>query len=152
MSEIEVLSSDPMTVAVVSRRFRRDEISKTVETAMPVLRAYEKRSGTSLAALPFCKYSEWTAGGVTVDVGLEVQADASDDGEVSVTRILESRHAVVEHRGHFNELPITHAKLEQWIVENGYEANGIAYDFFMTSPEDEPDPSEWRVKVVWEVK
>ncbi len=151
MIKIQLSDPNPTTVVIYSKRYRRDEISRTVQSAMPILRSFEEKSGAQLGSLPFCCYSDWTAGGVTVAVGFEVTGDLAADESVSTATILRHKYASAMHQGHFNELPATHAAVEEWIRSNGHESLDAVYEFFQTSPIDEPDPSEWKVKVAWEL-
>ena len=56
------------------------------------------------------------------------------------------------HVGSYDHLPGAYADLQQWMEQHGLEPANLMWEYYLTDPGIEPDPSRWRTRIVWPVR
>jgi hypothetical protein len=64
-----------------------------------------------------------------------------------------------QHNGHPDQLFEVDQLIREWAAqegvsfsvkeEHGFESWTGRYEFFLTNPEEEPDPNKWQIKLAW---
>lgn len=56
------------------------------------------------------------------------------------------------HTGPYEEFTISYDKLDQYIITNGLELTGEAFEFYLSDPGTEPDPAKWITRIAFPLK
>lgn len=93
----------------------------------------------------------------SIEVGFPVSALVEGDGRIITGHIPDGTFATFVHYGHPDKLERSFETLQSWAggqgirwkqhTENGDQVWGGRFDFFMTSPVDEPDLDKWRTAI-----
>lgn len=87
-----------------------------------------------------------------VDVGVPTQTKEAGEGEIISGSFPAAKYVTVRYTGDYKELCHVHMGLESWMKENGVkegaqqidgEAYGARTEFYITDPQEEPDPEKW---------
>jgi len=113
--------------------------------------------GIAPAGPPFFRYTRLgdMDGPMRVEVGVPVAAPVPGDGRVVAGAIPAGRYATLLHTGHPDRLVAAHAALHSWIADQrlAFARDGDAWDgrfeFFLTDPDDQPDPEQWSTEVAY---
>lgn len=71
-----------------------------------------------------------------------------DDSSLSLVSILESKAIVMTVKGTYDKLMEAHIALGKYAGEKGLTA-GIAFEEYITTSMDNPDPEHWETRVYW---
>jgi effector-binding domain-containing protein len=116
-----------------------------IQPASPLFYRY-RRTGT--ADEPF-----------SVEIGFAVDEQVAPGNEVTISEMEEGTYLTYLHHGHPDQIFEVSSELERWAAENGVaidvQRQGSVeiwrgrYEFFLTNPDDEPDPNNWQIKLAW---
>jgi DNA-binding transcriptional MerR regulator len=101
---------------------------------------FEDGGGTVTAYLP-----------LDLDPGAVATA-AAVPGRVTVGVLPAQRLAVLEHRGPFDDLDLTYARLGRHVLRHGTGTDGPLREVYLISPADTDDPTALLTEVCWPVK
>jgi effector-binding domain-containing protein len=84
-------------------------------------------------------------------VDLSEQPTATVGEQVGMTELPDFFGRAVEavHVGPDDTLPTTYGQVLQRIEEDGRQPSSTMWEYYLSDPETEPDPSTWRTRVVW---
>lgn len=128
------------------------------------LMGWLEQRGETLAGAPFYRYDvigDETAP-FSVMVGIPTDSSLDGDERIHTGTVPEGTYTVAIHEGHPDDLGESHARLQEWAAEQGHElARSVdgdtevwegRYEFYLTDPDEEPDPSEWSTEIAYLVE
>lgn len=149
----EIVHREPQPYAAIGGTVTMDQVGAIADRFPEVFDAVA-RHGRAPSGAPFLRYR-------VIDMDRELQIEAcvpidgtmpSDDA-VSTDTLPGGRYAVSTHRGHFDGLTDTSARLLSWANSEGLQWDSTASDdgemwagrieIYETDPTAEPDPSKW---------
>lgn len=81
-----------------------------------------------------------------IEVGFPLSKVIEGDGDIVLRYIPAGKRAISYHKGAYKDIGGVYDKLSEFLLKKGYEANGIAYEYYYNSPEGVPE-SELLTKV-----
>jgi effector-binding domain-containing protein len=107
--------------------------------------------GIAIVGPPFARYHELDPEHerFEVEAGFPVATPVEGDGEVSASSLPGGPHATTLHVGPYEGLGAAYDALLAWIVEQGGEPAGDAWEVYESDPVEQPDPTTWRTQVYW---
>lgn len=100
---------------------------------------------------PFGRYRGAPGEVMDIEAGVPVAKHPRDghvDGVVR-GRLLSADCVEAIHIGSYDTLTDTYASMVLWMHARGLNPLDDMWEFYLTDPNLEPDPSKWRTKVVW---
>lgn len=130
---------------------RMDEMQAFFKNAYGRLYETIGREGLETTDMPYARYFGMPAETIDVEAGVPVSESyggASDvlGGTLPATEAVEALHV-----GSYESLPDTYAEIAQWMGDRGLTPSPDMWEFYLSDPEVEPDPAQWKTKVVWPV-
>ncbi len=151
------------TYAGIRLQVGRDQISEVVPGALGELFTMLNEQDIAPAGPPLIRYHtvDYGTGEVDIDVGIPVQAVASNRGSIRFSEIPGGRFAAVTHEGHYDRLVDTTAALLDWGKKNGvvWEATesgdrtawNVRVEHYLVGPPNQQDADKWRTEVAIKV-
>lgn len=136
-------------VLTIRQRTTADRIADTLAQVLPQVFAYASGNGVPMVGPPFCRYRDWSPGGVTVEGGLPIGAPHPGEGEVVGATWPAREVAATVHVGPYDSLNHAYSAVEAWLQERGLATTEDPYEVYLTDPGQVPDPAEWRTEIVW---
>lgn len=136
------------------------EWNRTID-AIPKLFAWIEENGVTPAGALFYRYRVLgdTERRFQVEIGITVSEPVEGSGEVVAGTIPEGTYASYVHHGHPDQLFQVNDDIETWAAENGIELDIHSegelvvwtgrFEFFLTNPEEEPNPNNWFTEVAY---
>lgn len=100
---------------------------------------------------PFGFYPEMPTEIVAVEAGFPVSAPTEPEGDAHRLVLPAGRAVQVTHVGPFDTLEQTYDELQSWMAEHGIEPAAAMWECYLSDPEAEPDPADWRTLIVWPI-
>ena len=97
------------------------------------------RAGVPITGHGIAYYQDAVDGGVTVHAAVTVVADPSDGYDFAILDLPRVEAATVVHRGPMDNVLGTYDALAHWIEANGYSSAGPAREFYLATPDGDPD-------------
>jgi effector-binding domain-containing protein len=134
--------------------------SKTIE-AIPQIVGWIEENGIQPASPLFYRYRR--IGDLekpfSVEIGFAVHERAEPAGDIIASEMEGGTYLTYLHRGHPDQLFETNRGVETWARKYGILLDVARdgdtedwkgrYEFFLTNPDDEPDPNKWEIKLAW---
>lgn len=149
-TELRQLESRP--VMMIRSRIARSEIAATIGQSLGRIVPHVLGAGGTLAGQPYARYPDFSAGMLTIEVGMPVGAPVAGEGDIESTTLPGGLTAVALHGGAYERLHETFAAFERWIASQGRTPNGAPWELYVNDPADFPDPEDWRTEIYWPVR
>ncbi len=135
-----------MVVSVRSRAAAQDLPALLAQTYLTILQQMEKDS-LEPAGPPFVAYYNLDMQDLDVEIGFPVQQAVSASPAVQNNEIPAGRYATTLHIGPYNGMEGAYAALNAWIDQNGFQATGTAYEFYLNDPRT-VDPKDLQTRIL----
>ncbi|GHJ61364.1 hypothetical protein NOK12_38820 [Nocardioides sp. OK12] len=154
-SSIEIVTLEPQPALAVRGDITPEEMPAFFGRAFNGVPGAAAAAGVELVGPPFGLYPSMPGERVEVEAGFPVSAavgSTTSEGEAVHDLLLPGGEvAQVLHTGPYDTLGETYAALEAWMREQGLAAAGPPWESYLSDPEAEPDPQQWRTLVCWPV-
>jgi effector-binding domain-containing protein len=94
--------------------------------------------GEQPSGMPYGAYYNLDMKALDVEAGFPVSKKLPDEGELKCTIIPGGKYVTTVHRGSYDTMVPAYNALNEWIKDNGYEATGIAYEYYLNDPSADP--------------
>ena len=91
------------------------------------------------SGMPFATYYNLDMQHLDVEAGFPVASVIPGRGEIQASRIPVGKYLSTVHVGPYEECKAVYDALAAWAKENGYEPNGIAYEYYLNDPSAAPE-------------
>jgi len=145
---VDVRRVPSLPTAVISRRVRKDELSRVVPECCGLvwnaLKADGKRGGRNVAL-----YRE---AGAVVEAGVELQTPFAPTGEIVLSELPAGPVAATVHFGPYGGLGAAHDAVQQWCAANGHKLGKVCWEIYDHWREEwNGDPSRIRTDVFYQL-
>jgi effector-binding domain-containing protein len=113
------------------------------QTLPLVLEAIEDQ-GAIPGGEPFAYYRGVPNGSVEVEAGFPVVGAFLRSGKIVPGHLPGGRVVTGLHVGPYDSVGHTYARMAAWAVAHGLQPTQDMWEVYLTDPEREPDPSQWR--------
>lgn len=137
-----------MTFLFMRRRVKHDEVAGALGEMIPAVFGFATQRGIAMQGPPMSRYSDFSAGGMTIDAGLPVPAGTKGEGEIQVETVAAGPVVGTMHVGPYDQLHEAHAAVESHMTDNALKLRGgYCYEVYLTDPGQVPDPAQWKTEV-----
>ena len=133
----KVIDSQP--ILFIQRQVDATQLQPLFAECFPKLFVHASSSGAGVAGQPLARYVSTDGDLWTVDCAIPVLNESGAEGEIQSGALQAGPVAFVVHIGDYGLLRQTHAVLEQWIEDRGYQSNGPAWESYVDAPDDSND-------------
>ena len=107
--------------------------------------------GERPAGPPFTAYYNMDMQDLDVEIGFPVSRKVAGEGDILACELPAGKIATCIHVGPYSELTPAYTALSEWTEAQGYEATGVAYEFYLNDPTQTP-PEELMTQIVFPLK
>jgi len=94
--------------------------------------------GEAPAGMPFGTYFNLDMTALIVEAGFPVSKKIERKGEILAGTIPGGKFVSTIHKGAYDSVKTAYNALTRWAQENGYEPSGIAYEYYLNDPTEDP--------------
>ena len=110
--------------------------------------------GIRAAGVPVTIYhdQEFRVEDVDMEVVVPVAEPAEDRGRVHAGVLSGGPVAYTLHPGPYDEIGAAYRALADWALSHGHEMAGPPRECYLVSPNETPNPAEYRTEIVWPIR
>jgi effector-binding domain-containing protein len=127
------------------------DLPQVVGKAYAAIGQYLGELGESPVGAPFAAYYNMDMQDLDVELGFPLAASLPGRGEIRAAEIPGGKVATCLHIGPYSELAPAYEALTKYTAEQGYEASGIVYEFYLNDPTQVP-AQELQTEIVFLLK
>jgi effector-binding domain-containing protein len=101
--------------------------------------AYLQELNEVPSGMPFATYYNLDMSALDIEAGFPVEKTLPAQGEILSTFIPAGKYITTVHTGPYDSMKPAYDALTKWAQANGYTPSGIAYEFYLNDPSENPD-------------
>jgi effector-binding domain-containing protein len=158
-SEPSIEQRDAWHYAAIRVQVTMQEMVGALPQLWPEIHRWLDAQGAAPAGAPFIRYLDIDPAmqHLNIDVGIPVAGSVAGEGRIQTGTMPAGSYASLIHTGPFDGLAAANAELQAWSQANGAELDnepsedgtawGGRFEFYLTDPGSQPDPSKWQTEV-----
>lgn len=127
------------------------DIPQAIGQSIFTVMQYAKELGVRPSGAPFAAYHGMAGQYMEMEIGWPFTQSLPGNARIQSGEIPAGRAATCIHIGPYEQLGSARAALNQWVLENGCAATGVAYEFYLHDPRTTP-PEKLKTKIVFPLK
>lgn len=100
---------------------------------------------------PFAAYYNMDMQNLDLEIGFPSSGKLPGKGDIKPSELPGGKAVACLHVGPYDQCVAAYEAMEQWMKANGYEATGVAYEFYLNGPDDTP-PEGLQTRIVMPLK
>lgn len=147
---VQVVRMERSPTVVVRARTTWAELPTAIQQGLERVNHYLESGERQRAGRTVIAYLDHAP---TIEVGVEVDRplEGTREGGVRGSELPAGRYARTVHVGPRRQVTATHAALRRWLVTNGHELNGPAFERFGEAPADAANGSDRTTEVAYRI-
>lgn len=138
--------------AVVRRSAARPDLSAAFGESFGRVFSTLAANGIAPASMPLVRYLQMEGDTLEFEAGAVVEAEFAGSSGVQSSETPGGEVASATYFGAYDGLFEAHAKLVEWIAEQGRETSGPPWEEYLNDPGENPDPATWQTRMSYPLK
>ena len=147
----ELFEQSPQPTLSIRTTTTIKELPQELGKAYGTIGQYLGQLGEQPAGAPYAAYFNWDSKDFDVEIGFPVSGTFSEKDDIKSSEIPGGKLARCLYTGPYNKIEPAYNALTAWVKENGYEATGVAYEFYLNDPGETPQ-EELMTQIVFPLK
>ena len=147
----ELVEQEPQPALSIRTTTSIKNLPQELAKAYGAIGQYLGQLGEQPAGAPYAAYFNWDKSNLEVEIGFPVSKALPEKDEIKSTELPAGKIARCLYTGPYKEIEPAYNALTEWVKENGYEATGVSYEFYLNDP-GEVSPSELLTQIVFPLK
>lgn len=148
MTAAEIVELAPATAAGVEAHLPVPELPAFFARALPEAMAVAAEQGAAVTGPPFALYPSPPGTLVHVVAGIPVDRAVTPQGDVVPVELPGGPAIEGVHERAYDTIAATYERLLDAAHREGREPAGPMWEYYLTDPSRQPDPADWRTRVV----
>jgi effector-binding domain-containing protein len=127
------------------------ELPQELGKAYGAIGQYMGELGEQPAGAPYAAYFTFSMESMDIEIGFPVGGSLPGKGEIQSGDIPAGKVAQTIYTGPYNKIEPAYNALTAFVEQQGYEATGVAYEFYLNDP-GEVAPDELLTQIVFRLK
>lgn len=147
----ELLEQNPQPALSIRTTTTLKELPQELGKAYQAIGEYLGQIGEQPAGPAYAAYFNWDTDTLDVEIGFPVSRMLPERDQIRITQLPSGKVVRCLYTGPYNKIEPAYKALNAFVEENGYEATGIAYEFYLNDPQEVP-PGELLTHIVFPLK
>jgi effector-binding domain-containing protein len=147
----EIVEQEPQPTLSIRTRTSVKELPQELGKAFSAIGQYLGQLDAGPAGAPYAAYFDFNMDDFEVEIGFPVVKPLPEKEQIKNTEIPGGKLARCLYTGPYNKIEPAYTALTEFVEENGYEATGVAYEFYLNGP-GEVAPEELLTQIVFPLK
>ncbi|MCX8128865.1 MAG: GyrI-like domain-containing protein [Clostridia bacterium] len=151
MSKIELNEQKEQPVLSIRTRTAFENLSALIGECYDRIIQYMNELGEQPSDAPFTAYHNLDMNDLDVEMGFPVSRILPGKDEIRSGELPKGKYVSYVYKGAYAGMEQPYNEMFGWIDENGYEKQGVYYEYYLNSPNDVPE-SELLTRIVMPLK
>ena len=152
-ARIEVKDMQAQKALVIKSDVPTSEVGSKMGEIYGFLFNYTIQNQIAPVGPPFAVYLSFDPEGNTVfEAGLPIAEEAAGSGEVEYREYPATKAASMLYTGPYEKMEPAYEKIMQYIKENNLKDKGVAWETYLTDPNEEPDPEKYQTIISFPIE
>ncbi len=147
----EVKEQPTQPTLSIRTRSSVQDLPQILEKSYGAIAQYLGELGEYPVGPPFAAYHNMDMQNLDVEIGFPVSKKLSGKEDIKASEIPGGKVATCLYIGPYSEMEPVYNEFSQWIKDNGYEATGVTYEFYLNDPRQTP-PQEPKTRILFPLK
>jgi effector-binding domain-containing protein len=147
----EVKEQPAQPTLTIRTRTSVQEIGNVLAESYEAIAQYLEELGECPAGPPFSAYYNEDMQDLDVEIGFPVARELPGRGDIQPRQIPGGQVATCLYTGPFSGIGQAYEPLAEWMTKHGHEPTGVAYEFYLTDPDETP-AEELQTQIVFPLK
>jgi effector-binding domain-containing protein len=147
----ELVDQTPQPTLSIRTTTSIKELPQELGKAYGAIGQYMGELGEQPAGAPYAAYFTFTMESMDIEIGFPVGGSLPGKGEIQSGEIPAGKIAQTMYTGPYNKIEPAYNALTAFVEQQGYEATGVAYEFYLNDP-GEVAPEELLTQIVFRLK
>jgi len=147
----EIVEQPTQPTLSIRRRASVQELPQLLGVAFGAIAGYLGELGLSPAGEPFVAYYNLDMQDLDIEIGFPVSQPLPGRGEIHAARMAGGKVATCLYIGPYGDCGPAYEELTQFVKDQGYEATGVAIEYFLNDP-SQPPYEEPQTRIVFPLK
>ena len=149
--QCEMNDQETQPTLAIRTRTPAQELPQVMGASYGAIAQYLAALGEQPAGPPYCAYFNMDLKDLDVEIGFAVARKLVGKDNIKAGEMPTGKIASCVFTGPYVEMTPAYEALATWVEENGYEATGTAYEFYLNDPGQVP-PEELMTQIVFPLK
>lgn len=150
--EITTVTVEKQYALAIKDTVKMQEMAVKMEDFFTKLANYFAQNDIQMAAPPFTIYYTWDGQQSYLAAGIPTMEPLEGEGEIVPITIEPGEALMAIHEGPYETMAKTYNALEQYAEIQGLELMDMAWEVYITDPQQEPNPEQWVTNVYFPLK
>jgi len=148
---VELEEKDPQPALVIHSRITGQELPAFLGEAYGKIMNFLGPQAESLAIWAFVAFYNMDMQDLEIDAGFTLVKEMAGEGEIQSSFIPGGPQISCMHYGPYEACSEAYEAMNAWISENGHQATGVAYEFYLNDPQT-VSPDQIATQIVFPLK
>ena len=148
---IQINEKESVPVLSVRTKAAVADLPKVMGEAFKAVMDYLGECGEAPAGAPFAAYYNMDMNDLDVEMGFPVAKKITGKGIITSSEIPAGKQVTCFYKGSYESMTEPYGEISQWMTQNGCEATGTSYEFYLNSPMEVP-PDQLETIIMFPVK
>ncbi len=149
--QIELKDQSAQPVLSVRTRTSVENLPQVLGQNYGAIAQYLGELGEPPSGAPFAGYFNMDMQDLDVEIGFPVARALPGSGEIQAGQITAAKVAICLYTGPYSDIEPAYNEIMQWVGDNGHEATGVVYEFYLNDPAQTP-PEELQTQILFLLK
>jgi effector-binding domain-containing protein len=149
--EFKTIEMLPQTVLSIRTRTSVVQLPKVLDRIYTTIFQHINEMGEQPAGPPFVAYYNMDMQDLDIEAGYPVTKALPVKGDIQVSALPAGEAASGMHTGPYDQLPPTYNAMLAWMQEQGLEAAGTVYEFYLNDP-SQTMPEDLKTQILYPLK
>ena len=147
----EFYQQEAQPTLTIRTRSSVEKLPQVLGESFGAIGQYLGSLGEAPSGAAFVAYYNMSLDDLDIEVGFPVSKLITGSGHIQASQMPAGNYASCLYMGPYDGCGPAYEALTQWVKEHGYEATGVAYEFYLNDP-NETAPDELKTQVIFPLK
>lgn len=147
--EPQMIHAAEQRTAVLRAEVPLGELRDFFGSAFGTVLAAARAQNAHLAGPPFALYRGMPRETIDVEAGFPITGDFHGPADVEASSLPDVQAYEAMHVGPYETLTRTYEAIQQRIRADGFTPADVMWEYYLSGPADQADPTSWLTRVVW---
>ena len=135
----KIIEREKQYVLSIRTRTAVKDLPAALGESYGAIASYLGQLGETPTGAPFAGYFNMDMQNLDVEIGFPVSKSFPGKGNIQSGRIMGGKFGTCIHTGPYNAIESAYNALQHFIGESGFQASGVAYEFYLNDPNETPE-------------